>query len=56
MTDNTKIFVGVVGARPKFEDWIANRGGVQVWDNVNLSTPKIILAELSEDWKKEVVK
>lgn len=34
-----KIFVGVVGARAKFEDWIANRGGVQVWDNVNLSTP-----------------
>ena len=34
-----KIFVGVVGARAKFEDWIANRGGVQVWDNVNLSDP-----------------
>lgn len=35
----TKIFVGVVGARAKFEDWIANRGGVQVWDNINLSNP-----------------
>lgn len=39
MTDKTKIFVGVVGVRPRFEDWIAGRGGVQVWDNVNLSDP-----------------
>jgi hypothetical protein len=31
------IQVGVPGAREKFEKWIAERGGVQVWDNLNLS-------------------
>lgn len=36
---NGKILVMAVGSREKFEDWIANRGGVQVWKNVNLSDP-----------------
>lgn len=35
-----RIDVLVPGARVKFEDWIKNRGGVQVWENVNLSTPR----------------
>lgn len=34
-----KIRVLVPGAREKFESWIATRGGVQVWNNVNLSDP-----------------
>lgn len=29
----------VVGAREKFEGWIKNRGGVQVWHNLDLSNP-----------------
>jgi hypothetical protein len=35
-----RIDVLVPGARVKFEDWIVNRGGVQIWENVNLSTPR----------------
>ena len=31
-----KIQVGTLGARIKFQDWIANRGGVRVWKNVCL--------------------
>jgi hypothetical protein len=31
--------VMVPGCREKFETWIKERGGVQVWDNVNLSDP-----------------
>jgi hypothetical protein len=31
--------VHVPGARAKFEDWIANRGGILVWENVDLSNP-----------------
>uniref|UniRef100_A0A6M3LN24 Uncharacterized protein n=1 Tax=viral metagenome TaxID=1070528 RepID=A0A6M3LN24_9ZZZZ len=33
------IHVGVPGVRDKFLDWIKNRGGVQVWNNLNLSNP-----------------
>ena len=29
----------VPGAKEKFEDWIANRGGILVWPNENLSDP-----------------
>ncbi len=36
---NDKIKVLAPGARQKFELWIKVRGGVQVWDNVNLSDP-----------------
>ena len=32
-----RIVVTTVGVRPKFEEWIADRGGVQVWNNLNLS-------------------
>jgi len=32
-----KVFVP--GVREKFEEWIANRGGVAVWENRNLSNP-----------------
>ena len=31
--------VFVPGVRETFEDWIANRGGVAVWENRNLSNP-----------------
>jgi hypothetical protein len=31
------IKVTALGAKEKMLDWIANRGGIQVWDNVNLS-------------------
>lgn len=31
------IKVTQLGAKEKMLDWIANRGGVQVWNNVNLS-------------------
>ena len=31
--------VMVPGTRPKFELWIKERGGVQVWHNLNLSNP-----------------
>lgn len=31
-----RIYVGALGAREKFEDWIKNRGGVRVWKNVSL--------------------
>jgi hypothetical protein len=34
-----KIDVSVPGAREKFEEWIASRGGIQVWNNINLSNP-----------------
>jgi hypothetical protein len=34
-----KIDVLALGAREKFLDWIKNRGGVQVWRNLNLSNP-----------------
>jgi len=34
-----QIFVGAPGARASFEDWIAERGGVQIWKNINLSNP-----------------
>jgi hypothetical protein len=37
MTKNEIIQIGVPGVRNKFEDWIKNRGGVQVWENVDLS-------------------
>ena len=33
------IQVGVPGAKEKFETWIRDRGGVQVWNNLNLSNP-----------------
>ena len=39
MNDRLKIRVLAPGAREKFEDWIAARGGVQIWNNVNLSDP-----------------
>ena len=39
MTDRLKIRVLAPGAREKFEDWIATRGGVQIWNNGNLSDP-----------------
>jgi len=32
-----RIMVGVPGARAKFEEWITGRGGVQIWNNINLS-------------------
>lgn len=35
--DTTRIDVTVPGARTRFEAWIKDRGGVQVWNNVNLS-------------------
>ncbi|MFH1628381.1 MAG: hypothetical protein ABIE47_06620 [Pseudomonadota bacterium] len=35
-----KIEVMVPGVRAKFEEWIKERGGVQVWHNVNLSNPR----------------
>jgi hypothetical protein len=38
MTDN-RIEVSALGAREKFESWIAERGGVQVWENQNMSDP-----------------
>jgi len=31
--------VTVLGCREKFETWIRDRGGVQVWRNLNLSNP-----------------
>ncbi len=31
--------VHVPGAKAKFEDWIANRDGVAVWENADLSNP-----------------
>jgi hypothetical protein len=34
-----RIQVTAIGAREKMEDWIANRGGVQVWNNINMSNP-----------------
>jgi len=34
-----KIDVMVPGSRGKFELWIKERGGVQVWHNLNLSNP-----------------
>jgi hypothetical protein len=34
-----KIIVNVPGVRDKFQTWINNRGGVQVWKNINLSNP-----------------
>ena len=40
MTETTKpeiIEVTVPGSREKFETWIKERGGVRVWDNINLS-------------------
>ncbi len=37
MAEDTRIMVGVPGAREKFEQWIAGRGGVQIWNNINLS-------------------
>jgi hypothetical protein len=33
------IEVTVPGVRAKFEDWIKTRGGILVWENVNLSNP-----------------
>lgn len=34
-----RIKVSAPGARTQFEEWIAERGGIQVWFNVNLSDP-----------------
>jgi hypothetical protein len=34
-----KIDVLAPGSRPKFEEWIAKRDGVAVWENVSLSGP-----------------
>lgn len=34
-----KITVTSPGAREKFEEWIRSRGGVQIWDNLNMSNP-----------------
>lgn len=39
MTEQVKFDVYVPGVRAKFEEWIATRGGVKVWKNVNLSDP-----------------
>jgi hypothetical protein len=35
-----KIIVGVPGVKAKFQTWINSRGGVQVWNNINLSNPE----------------
>jgi hypothetical protein len=37
MTDTKRIEVSAIGAKEKFVDWIANRGGVAIWTNINLS-------------------
>jgi hypothetical protein len=38
MTDTkARIEITVPGVKEKFVDWIANRGGVAVWTNINLS-------------------
>lgn len=37
MDEDKRIQIGVPGAREKFELWIKTRGGVQVWENINLS-------------------
>lgn len=34
-----RIDVTVPGVREKFAGWVAQRGGVAVWENANLSTP-----------------
>jgi hypothetical protein len=34
-----RIVVSVPGVRSKFAEWIGTRGGVQVWNNINLSNP-----------------
>jgi hypothetical protein len=39
MGEEKKIQIGVPGARKKFETWIRDRGGVQVWNNLNFSNP-----------------
>ncbi len=31
--------VHVEGVRPKFEEWLKDRGGVAVWENLDLSNP-----------------
>jgi hypothetical protein len=32
-----KIKISALNAKEKFVDWIATRGGVQIWKNINLS-------------------
>ena len=39
MAENGRIRIMVPGAREKFTDWIANRGGVARWRNINMSNP-----------------
>ena len=39
MAENGRIRIMAAGAREKFTDWIANRGGVAKWRNINLSNP-----------------
>jgi len=38
-TTEKQIEVTTPDVREKFEDWIANRGGIKVWENQNLSNP-----------------
>ena len=42
-------------AREKFEKYIQSRGGVKVWENVNLSTPEreIFISGGTRVWKQE---
>lgn len=37
--EDKRIQVGVPGARERMETWVKERGGVQVWNNINLSNP-----------------
>ena len=50
-----RIKVFIPGVKEKMIGWIENRGGVQVWDNINLSDPgagQIFTPALTEDGKE----
>lgn len=52
MTKEKRIVVTSPNVREKFKGWIANRGGVKVWENQNLSNPgsgPIFTPALTED-------
>ena len=40
MNKMDKIKITNPNAKETFKNWIANRGGVQIWDNINLSNPE----------------
>lgn len=55
MAEAKKIEIYVLGVRAKFEEWIKGRGGVRVWNNVdmsNLDGGDMYTPALTEDGKE----